>query len=613
MCGICGFASVQERKEKNDLIRMASAMARRGPDAEGYFLNSFVGFAHRRLTIIDVSNASNQPFYSACGNYVIVFNGEIYNYQELYSKLSIIPRTTGDTEIILELFVQYGPSFVTMLNGMFAFVIADLRQDKIYLFRDRLGIKPLFYALEKDFFVFASEIKSVLEYDKKKLSDIDMESVSDFLHLGFVPQPNTIYKKIKKFPSGHYAVLTREMEWELHQYWNIQDKILPKPLNDEKTAKDELKSLLISSVRYRMISDVPLGTFLSGGIDSSLVTAIAQSLSDKPINTFSIGFKESNYNESGYAKKIALHLGTHHRELIVSEQDALDHLLECMDVFDEPFTDVSALPVHLVSKLASGHVKVVLSGDGGDELFHGYGMYQWAERLNRPMIRLLKKVFHYLIRLHPDNLYKSKAGMFDFPDNNQESHIFSQEQMFFTLKEIERHFNFAKRGRSYELNYSFVDRVLTPSEKQALFDIAFYLKDDLMVKVDRMTMYNSIEGREPLLDYRLVEFAANLDPLLKVRNNTTKYLLKEVLYDYLPAEYFARPKWGFSIPLASWLSNKLHFLIEEHLSEEKIRTVGLADPAYVKEIVHRFEKGQTYYYNKIWQLIIIHRFLLNRI
>ena len=613
MCGIAGFYTNKKLYTKDDLVKITDALAHRGPDASGYYYNENIGLGHRRLSILDLSQGANQPFFSGCGNYVIIFNGEIFNYQELQKEISVPLRTTGDTEVILELFIKFGPEFVQKLNGMFAFVIYDMKADTLYLYRDRLGVKPLFFYNKYGVLLFASEIKSITATDKGLDMEIREESISHFLHLGYIPEPFTIYEHIQKFPTGHYAMVDRN-NFKLKSYWQPEDKISNTILSDEKEAKNKLHELLQSSIRYRMISDVPFGAFLSGGIDSSLVSAIAHNISTTPLKTFSIGFKEAKFNESEFAKKVAQHIGTEHHEFILSEKEAIQHLLEVIEHFDEPFIDPSSLPTYLVSKMASKHVKVVLTGDGGDELFMGYGAYPWANRLNIPSVHFMRKAIGYSFSKIPVARYKRVAHLFDYDDKAElDSHIFSQEQYLFSKKELDILFlNKPKRTIQGPYPIASVERKLSPSEKQALFDMKYYLKDELLVKVDRMTMLASVEGREPLLDYRIVEFALNLSHKLKIRNGVSKYLLKQILYDYVPEPFFDRPKQGFAIPLRIWLKTHLRFLIEDYLSEEAIRKTGLLNYSYIKKLIQQFDSGNDYIFNRIWLLIILQRFLLKK-
>ncbi len=613
MCGIAGFYSINNIFSNEDLIKMTDIMPHRGPDAAGYFYEGFIGFGHRRLSIIDLSVAANQPMFSQDNNFVIVFNGEIYNFHEIKNDLikekNIHFKTNSDTEVVLESFIHWGADFVNRLNGMFAIAIFNKSNKTLSLFRDRIGIKPIYYYWDGQNFAFSSELKSLICVEEiRKNIRLNYTAVNEFLHLGYIPEPNSIYDKIHKFPAGHYAVVDN-YNLKFQEYWNLESKISTNKLNDEHQAKEQLKELLISSVKYRMICDVPFGTFLSGGIDSSLVTAIAQSISPIPVNTFSIGFEESKYNERMYAKAVADHLGTNHHEFVVTEKDALALIPGLQDVYDEPYADSSAIPTMLVSKLARQHVTMTLSGDGGDELFMGYGAYNWAKRLNMPIARAFHTPLYWGLS-NLGNKYQRAAHLFDYPDYSKiKSHIFSQEQYLFKTSEISELLK-PEYIRDILLKENFNGTDLTIAEKQSLFDLKYYLKDDLLVKVDRASMRYSLETRVPILDYRIVEFAYNLDEKLKMNGNIQKYLLKEVLYEYVPSHIFARPKWGFSIPLQKWLKTDLKFLIEENLSEEKIKKQQLLDYKTVSDLKKRFfEKGQDYPYNRLWLIIVLNNFL----
>ncbi|MDB5283636.1 MAG: asnB, partial [Bacteroidota bacterium] len=500
--------------------------------------------------------------------------------------------------------------FVHLLNGMFAIAVYDKQDKVLYLFRDRLGVKPLYYFSQEGNFAFGSEIKSLMQSGTvKNAVKVFKPSIYTFLYSGYIPEPFTIYDRIKRLPAGSYGIL-KQGKLDIKSYWKPEEKIKPVVQNDFKAAKTELKKLLTSSVQYRMISDVPFGTFLSGGIDSSAVTAIAQSVSKVPVKTFSIGFKEAKYNEAEYARKVAAHLGTEHHEFTVTENDALELIDRVMTAYDEPYADSSAIPTMLVSKLARKHVTMTLSGDGGDELFMGYGAYEWAKRLNNPLVQLLKAPTVFSLT-QLGGKYKRAAGVFDYKSKHKiKSHIFSQEQYFFSESELHELVNPAYR-EYFLFNETFLnlERKLTVQEEQALFDIKNYLKDDLLVKVDIASMQFSLETRTPFLDYRVVEFALNLSEDLKKKNGVSKYLLKEVLYDYVPREFFDRPKWGFSIPLAKWLKKDLHYLIEKYLSEEMLAKSGIVNPQKVRELVRRFEAGEEFLYNRLWVLILLHKWV----
>ena len=613
MCGISGFYSAEKTFLKEDLIKMTQLMSHRGPDAEGYYYEGFVGLGHRRLSIIDVSAGANQPMYSHCGRYIIVFNGEVYNYREIKDQILIEKPiqfvTSSDTEVILEAFALWGIDFVHKLNGMFAIAIFDKESRKLFIFRDRIGIKPLYYYLDGSCFAFASELKGLRRVDFiKEASKLNPEAINEFLHLGYIPEPHSVYDKISKFPSGHYAVIS-DTGLQINSYWTPEEKVYDTLNISFDEAKEKLKELLISSVTYRLICDVPFGTFLSGGIDSSLVTAIAQTVSKKQLNTFSIGFHESRYNESSYARAVAEYLDTNHHEFKVTEKDAIDLMPDLTDVFDEPFADSSAIPTMLVSKLARQHVTMTLSGDGGDELFMGYGAYKWAKRLSNPFLKTFHThIYSDLSRL--GNKYKRAAHLFDYENYDHiKSHIFSQEQYLFKRSEISRLMH-PDYYRTISLDEHFTHTHLSASEAQALFDLKYYLKDDLLVKVDRSSMRYSLETRVPILDYRIVEFVLNLPEKFKMNGNIQKHLLKQVLYDYVPQSFFNRPKWGFSIPLQNWLKGDLKYLIDNYLSDDMINKFQVLDKKMVADLKYRFfNKNHDYLYNRLWLLVVLQQFL----
>jgi asparagine synthase (glutamine-hydrolysing) len=616
MCGIVGIFSTS-KVSPVELSAMTGTLAHRGPDATAIYINDSqnFGLGHRRLSILDLSEGANQPFHSADKRYVIVFNGEIFNFQSLKVKLekdaNVAFRTTCDTEVILEAFVHYGPSMVQLCEGMFSFAILDKLHSRLYLFRDRLGKKPLYYYQDRGVLVFASEIKAVVEHPVVKNSlTISREAIFRFLHLGYMPDSFTIYNEVRKFPAGTWAEFDTS-SLQFHTFWTPETFVKGRLIRNEAQAISELQKLLEESVRGRLISDVPLGAFLSGGVDSSLVAAYAARLKTGPLKTFTIGFNESKFDESGFARKVANHLNAEHYEYRLSEKDALDILDKYVEHFDEPFYDTSAIPTLLVSQLARQQVKVVLTGDGGDELFMGYGSYAWAKRLNTIEWRLMRKPLQFALGLTGrSNNLRVKTLLEKVPDKQFESHIYSQEQGLFTQKEIEALLtssnDFVPFVPLFESNTDSMD----PVEKQALFDIKYYLKEDLLVKVDRASMYYGLECRCPLLDHTVVEYALSLHPSLKRRNGTTKWILREILTDFFPRQFFDRPKHGFSIPLGDWMKNELAYLIDKFLNGPVIERIGVVKPAQVASIIQRFKNGEDYLYTRIWVLILLHRWML---
>jgi len=611
MCGICGQFSFDQPINIDSLKKMTDALKHRGPDATGHFIENSIALGHTRLSIIDLSENANQPMLSHNQRYVIAYNGEVYNYNEIAQQLDIQQRTHSDTEIVLEALANKGIEAIHWFNGMFAIALYDRHEQTLTLIRDRIGIKPLFYFWDGNYFAFASELKALLTLDcVKRNLKTNKIAINDYLHVGFIPEPNTIYQNIYKFPAGSFGVL-KGGKFSIQKYWNISEQIKVQTLQNESEAKSKLKELLTSSVQQRLISDVPYGVFLSGGIDSSLVAAIAQQLTGD-IKTFSIGFNEANYNEAPYAKAVANYLHTQHTEFTVTYNDALSLIQDIINQYDEPFADASAIPTMLVSKLAKSEVSMVLSGDGGDELFWGYGAYHWAKRLSNPIIKNLRYPLAACLTL-ANSRQKRIAEMLRYSNNDfLPAHILSQEQYFFRTKEVSSLLNHDYLSSASFHEPKVEQRKINSIEKQSLFDFCHYLKDDLLVKVDRASMKYALEVRVPLLDYRIAEFAFNLSPKLKHTKGCDKYLLKQVLFDYIPPSYFDRPKWGFALPLNHWLKNELKPLINEYLNHENIERQGILKADAVKQLLNNYASGNDYLYGRIWNLLILQMWLMKK-
>jgi asparagine synthase (glutamine-hydrolysing) len=619
MCGIAGYISLRNSIKPLNLKKATGLMQHRGPDAEGFYFtdDEKLGLGHRRLSILDLSTSADQPMFSSDGRYIISYNGEVYNFKELKHQLKdkgASLKTTSDTEVILELFAQQGIRCFKNFNGMFALAIYDVEKKVLTLCCDHAGIKPLFIYHDETDFIFSSELKAIKAIKENQLT-INKGAIPYFLHLGFIPHPLTIYNNIEKFPAAHCLQVNINtsnfsgINSAITSFWNIESSIEKNSINDEATAKKTLKNLLFDSIEKQLISDVPIGTFLSGGIDSSLVTAIATRVSNQKINSFNIAIDDGRFNESKYATQVATYLNTHHHEFIVKEKEVLELIDTLMPAYDEPFADSSALPTMMVSRLAKKHVTVALSGDGGDELFMGYGMYVWAKRLSKKWVSPARQVLSVGSKLMNDK-YRRAGNLFDYSHKkNIKSHIFSQEQYFFKEKELDEilineKFDFEKinSGKS-------AVRKLKEEEQQSLWDFNYYLPDDLLVKVDRASMHYSLETRVPLLDYRIVEFAFNLDSKLKMKNKTIKYLLKEVLYDYIPRQVFERPKQGFSLPLNKWLKTDLNYLLEKYTSREIIERHNLLHYPIVKKTRNQYIAGYDYLFNRLWVIIVLHWWL----
>jgi asparagine synthase (glutamine-hydrolysing) len=617
MCGILGFQSKNKEISEEHLNKMHSVISHRGPDAAGIYIdkNKKTALAHRRLSIIDLSEHANQPFFSECGKFVMVFNGEIYNYKAIAKQLKddgLVEnfRTSSDTEIALYAMIHYGAKkAANLFNGMFAIALYDIEKEEIHLVRDRVGIKPIYYFDKEETVIFSSELKSI-----KQVQDItgkftlDKEAVFAYLHTGFISEPLSIFEEVKKFPAGNFGLI-KNGKISFEPFWSI-DNCIKKEKNKSNSETElikELEEIIMSSVSLRLVSDVPFGTFLSGGTDSGVVTAMAAKIYGKNLNTFSIGLKDAKLSEAQFSKEIAKYLGTNHHEYILTENDALEEVGKIVPFWDEPFADGSAIPTMLVSKMAAKEVKMVLSGDGGDELFLGYGAYTWANRLDTFGVNSSKKIIKKALELGGNRL-KRGAQLFDYEDKKTlKSHILSQEQYFFKRNEIKECIN-PKFYKSFfwEEEVKNSPRKLDAKEQQAIFDLKYYLKDDLLVKVDRASMIHSIEARVPLLDYRLIEWALNLDVSFKIKENSAKYLLKKLLYQYVPETYYNRKKQGFSIPLVKWLKTELKYLVDENLSKKAIEEFGILNYEYVKILKENYYSGKSdYLYNRIWNLLIL--------
>jgi asparagine synthase (glutamine-hydrolysing) len=614
MCGIAGFIS--PGLKESDLRSITRIIKHRGPDAEGFFYDEadgyHIGLGHRRLSIIDLSAAANQPMVSHCGRYVIIYNGEVYNYQEIrQEKFDQFPwKTSSDTEVILESFVRYGIESFEWFNGMFAFAIWDKQDEKLYLSRDRIGIKPFYYYYDdKKQFVFASELKALQTLLQGP--ELNPAAITNYLYLGYIPQTQTIYAQCHKLLPGHYAIVSKNGIEKIQSYWRLEDHVNSEPITDERIAKAKLKELMEDAVKKCMIADVPLGIFLSGGVDSSLVAAIAQKHKKEKIKTFSIAFREGRYDETAYAQQVADHIGSDHHKFTVNEEEGIAIIDDFLNIYDEPYGDMSGIPTYLVSKLARKQVTVALCGDGGDELFMGYGFYSWAKRLNDPFLKPFHQLIHKsLYNLNKDN-YRSRSYLFNYSKDKINSNIYSQCHGNWALDETQQLLN---GHYQYDFNETLLatGRKLRPEERQSFFDIKNYLAEELLPKVDRASMQHALEVRVPFLDSRLVDFSLNLSPDLKFKKGIQKYLLKEVLYDYAPRAFFDRPKWGFAVPIQEWLNGKLSYLVDQYLAPEKIEQGGVLNNDAVREYVKKYRSGEHFRYHRIWLLIILQKWLLEK-
>ncbi len=608
MCGIAGYLQLDGAPAADLALlrRMNDALAHRGPDDEGYLVDGPVALGMRRLSIIDLATGE-QPIHNEDKTVWVVFNGEIYNYRDLAAELRAKGHafyTSSDTETIVHLYEEHGHDFVARLRGMFALALWDRARQVLILARDRLGVKPLYYGVRAGRMAFGSELKALLA-DPRTARAIDGRGLAAYLRYGYVPDPLTILTGIRKLPPGHLLV-ARRGRVEIKAYWDV----LPffdgegRP-GSEAECKAQVAELLREAVRLRLVSDVPVGAFLSGGIDSSMVVAMMTRALDHPVKTFTVGFEEEAFSELPYAREVARRLGTDHHELVL-RPESLDILDRIVWHFDEPFGDPSALPTYFVSRLARDSVKVVLSGDGGDEVFGGYDRYlEHLRRTTADRIPDLAKrgVLRPLSVLLPDGT-PGKRLLYNLSLPPTERYLGSISYFSPPL---------LRRLLHPELHPALDGDLLAPldglspapplSRIQAL-DFRTYLPGDILVKVDRMSMAHSIEAREPLLDHKLVEYMAGLNPALKIRGGTSKYLFKQIASDYLPARIVFRRKQGFAVPLRHWFKDSLIDHVHEILGEPRTRQRGYFDPTYLAALRDRFARAPRQYTHRLWLLLI---------
>ena len=612
MCGIAGFLAFGDSRPGEDVLRvMGDAMACRGPDSSGVHLSrdGRAGLSHRRLSILDLSETGSQPMVSADESMILCYNGEVYNYREIRKNLEATGhrfRGGSDTEVILAACREWGVrGAVSRFIGMFAFALWDDRSRAMHLVRDRLGIKPLFLARVPGLVLFGSELKAIMGCPSFS-REVDRAALQYYLEFQYVPAPHSIFRRTRKVLPGRIVTIaadgteTEEVYWDLFDHWRkVED-----PPRREEEYLEELSALLASSVRYRMISDVPLGAFLSGGIDSSMTVALMQQAGSGPVRTFSIGFREAGYDESGHAREVACHLGTDHHEKICTPSEALTLVRKLPDAFDEPFADSSAIPTMLVSEFTRRHVTVSLSGDGGDELFCGYPRYHWVRQgsaiqkipraFRRPFASLLARIpVHKVQRGAESILHDDPAEMYFHTVG-----IFERRRIGEIVPEVAD-----DSGLPYFR--TFGDRRAGDIVERAMAtDIRTYLVDDILTKVDRASMAYSLEARVPLLDHRIVEFAARLPQSLKVRGRETKHLLRKLLYRHVPKNLLDRPKMGFGIPVNRWLRNELRPLLDEYLAGDRVRREGFFRPEGVTRIVREHLSGRRDHQYRIWALLV---------
>lgn len=610
MCGILCLVDSNKRYSPEVFRELTDTLAHRGPNAAGVLQDGPFYLGHRRLSILDLSSAANQPFQSACGRYQIVFNGEIYNYQELRQQWKIPTRTQSDTEVLLEGFARFGPEVASSLRGMFAFCIYDQVSKELFLFRDHVGIKPLFYHNSDGLFAAASELRPLLRLSEVSDAGFDQQALTSFLGLGYIPAPATAYRAVRKFPPGHWA-RWKDGELSFHRYWDALEQASQPALQDEEEAAELVHSRLNASVREQLVSDVPFGAFLSGGTDSSLVVALAQQHTRSPLRTFCVRMHGHAMDESGFARRVAERLGTEHFEFDFQEEEAVALIPEITAIYQEPFADSSAAPSLLLSRLARRHVTMALAGDGGDELFLGYGSYTWSRRLANPWLKPARPLLSSLLKKLGDRPQRLGELLEPIASPYQAHNTFSAEQGFFTAAGRRQLLQPDWLARQQPLlNPADALSSKSPEERQALFDLGFYLPDDLLTKVDRATMRYSLESRVPILCPRVIEAALRVPLRLKIQQGTHKYLLKKLLSRYLPDDLVHRRKWGFSIPLQRWMQGPLRWMEEEYLHPQVLARLGMVRPDVVGQLRQRFHRGEKRLYHRLWSLIVLHKWFL---
>jgi len=631
MCGIVGFKSNRGFDRLQACLSEAmSRMSHRGPDDAGLFVDpkDGVGLGHRRLSVIDLSDAGRQPMVSNDGRVRIIYNGEVYNYQEIRRTLEKKGhgfRTETDTEVILNAYREWGMACLTRFVGMFALALWDRQIKTLFLARDRIGIKPLYYHHGARDFLFASELKALMAF-KGFPKKIDPEAVRLFLHYQYVPAPRSIFQNTWKLLPGHYVAYDGENVTD-RAYWTLPVVGATDRRWDEQDAVDELDRILGEAVACRLVSDVPLGALLSGGIDSSIVAALMQKASPRPVRTFSIGFREPTYDEAPWAAQVAEHLGTDHTEFYVTPRDALDLIPRLPEIYDEPFGDASAIPTSLVSRLARTQVTVALSGDGGDEQFAGYVRY-WSTLamatgfrglpgpVRTSMGRVLEKLpVSWVEKCYMPwrNLLPQRFRVTNFPDKWQKlvslmgrhrlQDLYRASVCYWSSDDLQSLCGQEAAASQFEETFGATEgwpilaRLMRVDQKT-------YLPDAMLTKVDRASMAYSLEVRVPLLDHRVVAFTAGIPDRLNYRNGKGKYLLRKLLARYVPEALFDRPKMGFGVPIDGWFRGELKELLLDYLSPERLKREGLFAPDAVEQKLKDHFDQRAYHQYRLWALLM---------
>ena len=620
MCGISGFFinyKLNKDATYEQIISMNNSINHRGPDSEGYWIDNEKGIAigHKRLSIIDLSKAGSQPMLSNKGRYIISFNGEIYNHNSIRKKLSnsgndINWKGHSDTETLINAIEIWGlKKTLKELVGMYAFAVFDQKSNTLNICRDRMGEKPLYYGLGKNYFVFGSELKALFKF-KNLEKEIDFQSFNLFLKYGYIPAPKSIYRSIKKLKPGCFLEIklndSNEFDLNYENYWNLENTVnygknFQYKGSFEDAAKD-LEEILENTVKEQMIADVNLGAFLSGGIDSSLITSLMQKNRIDKIKTFSIGFDNKKYNEAVFAKQVSEIIGTDHIELYVTENDALDIIPSLQETYDEPFADSSQIPTILLSRLTSNHVKVALTGDGGDETFGGYNRYLWFNKIlkysnwiNRDFRRSTLKKLSFLdsntaylfldlfestsLKKGINNISNKVNKLLKVLEYSESSDLY--ERIISIIYDVDAYTNVSLN--SDDFSERFFKRDIKELSSLMKYDSLSYLPDDILVKVDRASMRFGLETRIPFLDKRIIEFAWSLPTEMKIKNNNKKRILKKILSKYLPYNIINRPKQGFGVPIGDWLRGPLKTWAEDLLSKNELEKTPYLNSKLIRQ------------------------------
>ena len=624
MCGIAGFVNFNSKSSKETVKRMAASLAHRGPDGQGeYFHNGSdwqVGLGHRRLSIIDLSTSANQPMHY--DGMHIIFNGEIYNYNEIREELIKLGhqfQTHSDTEVILHAWRQWGEKCIHQWRGMYAIVLLDELTQELICIRDRAGVKPFNYYFKNGLFLFGSELKALMAHPSFE-KNISRDAVASFLQYGYVSAPHCIFDNTYKLPAGHILKLKLSTQAiSLHRYWNVYDHYnKPKLDISLPEAITETEKILEKSFQYRMVADVPVGVFLSGGYDSTCVTSLLQKNSTEKIKTFTIGTSDNKLDEAPFAKEIAAHLGTDHTEYYCTAKEALDIIPDLPYYYDEPFADSSAIPTILVSRMARQKVVVALSADAGDEIFAGYNRYDYISRYGnklRAIPKPLRKMTAAVMETvssesipwlrDKTNFHSRYDKLKNLLHDPSPSELLKNLSQVFSDKDIRELF----RSQVQMLDTAHTTKELQKEYYDSLSfmmatDYQTYMVDDILQKVDRATMSISLEGREPFLDQHIIEWAAQLPSDFKYHNGQKKYILKQIVHQYIPKEMMERPKMGFGIPVQDWLAKELRSLVEENLKPAALKEHGLFNEEAVTKLCAEFFNGRTEKYLKIWYLLM---------